>query len=532
MHNMRPEVPKFSRRDFLKAMGIFTLAFASGCVEPTISPNPTDPSIPTATETFIPTETPTPTESVLKNYQANIVDVTALYKSQPTADNPIKAVYDSWISQSKEIPNLADPHIWTLQITDNLSGLEESVVLAQDEFLPHDTYILNIISKEGETPQLTKINSELFAQVVMGNDGTYQNVEYYYKDSIGTKKDILTYKQDAGKFVYTMQNGQKVELNGLGIYFGKFEDPSTGGKLLSLVPPGENFYKTLPAGAVINTESKEILDSSGVQLYHFEYGRWQKPLTYESGASLEFSPLFGEIPWHKEWVGKVQGLDIPVIIGISQDVYDSTSQIKGVWMTQGGADSVADAFLREAHYRYTKVMGNSVTYEEYLNILKSQPRGGEVNLLITDNELDADGQVVRREALIDPRQGFSLLLADKIDPKMGVVLGRKLNVFFGVDGQGRLLAAPGDSLGFYRDNQHDFRYGMNFQDYDFIWGSFVKVGNFADAINKCIANGNVMSQCGESRAPVEMKEWWQLEFSKGISMLDNGYFTSPWGLEK
>jgi hypothetical protein len=90
----------------------------------------------------------------------------------------------------------------------------------------------------------------------------------------------------------------------------------------------------------------------------------------ESGPSREFSPLL-PAEWHKEWTGSVAGMDIPIIIGLANSVvHDGKTPISEVWMTQEGTDAVADAFLRAAHYRYTVIMGNSATWEEYLEILK------------------------------------------------------------------------------------------------------------------------------------------------------------------
>jgi hypothetical protein len=261
-----------------------------GCVEPTITPNLTGAPKQTATETFI----PTPTETLQVQYQADVVDITALYEKQPTADNPIKPAYDLWLAQTKEISNLSDPRIWTLQMKSN-GALMESVVLAQSQYT-HDAYVLNIVSGEGDFAQSTHVNSQLFAEAVMGKEGQYQHVDYYYKDQAGNNVSMLSYAGEQGKFVYTKLDGQKAEFEGLGIYFGKTEEPTTGGKLLSLVPPGEDFYKTLPEGSIINTETGQITDSSGGLFYRYESGKWLSTRLSENPTAQElFAAKQGEV---------------------------------------------------------------------------------------------------------------------------------------------------------------------------------------------------------------------------------------------
>lgn len=193
-------------------------------------------------------------------------------------------------------------------------------------------------------------------------------------------------------------------------------------------------------------------------------------------------------------------------------------------MTQEGTDAVADAFLRAAHYRYTAIMGNDVTYEQYLEILK-QPTGGEVNLLI----MDEDG-VTRREAMIDPRQGFSLLMTDKIDSELGVKYNREYRGFFGVDGQGRLLLAD-DFFSKYDLNKVIILAGVSITNYSFVWSSFTPLTIFGYLENKCMASGNSLP-CGEAKNPPEAKEWWHLGLNKQNEMLANGKFEPFWGLER
>jgi|GEM_PF-3333638 len=226
-------------------------------------------------------------------------------------------------------------------------------------------------------------------------------------------------------------------------------------------------------------------------------------IPFENGPSREFSALY-PAEWHNKWTGKVAGLDIPIIVGLAYDVvHDTTFPVTpfiGVTITQEGANAVADAFLRISHYRYTKFMGNDVTYEQYLDLLK-QPTGGEVLMLITDDT------GVRREAWINPRQGFSMLIGDDIDPRLGVEFNRGVEAFFGVDGQGRLLMATD----WFKNANFNPYYvnGVDISDASFIYENFTILEFFGTIENKCMVSGNSLSACGESVATPETNAFWQ-----------------------
>ena len=251
-------------------------------------------------------------------------------------------------------------------------------------------------------------------------------------------------------------------------------------------------------------------------------------IPFENGPSLEFSPLF-PAEWHKEFIGQVEGMDIPIIIGLStgamhDTIHNPPMSLAGVWMTQDGTNAVADAFLRAAHYRYTKIMGNDVTYEQYIDLLK-QPIGGEVLLLITDNT------GVRREALINPRQGFSLLISDKIDSRYGVIWNPSLKVFFGIDGQGRLLFASDmfKQISLYKE---DLFLGVPVQDASFVYNNFTLLTSFGFVQDKCMMGGDVWRACGEQIAPPENFNWWKVFVEMDKKMTDSGKYVPQFGLEK
>ncbi|MCX6791648.1 MAG: hypothetical protein NT149_01255 [Candidatus Gottesmanbacteria bacterium] len=245
-------------------------------------------------------------------------------------------------------------------------------------------------------------------------------------------------------------------------------------------------------------------------------------IPFENGPSREFSTLY-PAEWHNKWTGNVtladgSTLNIPIIVGLAYDVvHDTTFPVTpfiGVTITQGGADAVADAFLRASHYRYTKLMGNDVTYEQYLDLLK-QPTGGEVLMMITDDT------GVRREAWINPRQGFSMLIGDDIDPKLGGIFNRGgFKTFFGVDGQGRLLTAT-DTFLSANFNPY-FINKVEISDDSFIYANFGVLDLFGMVKNTCMASGNSLSACGETVASPETNAFWQQLRAREKTQLANG----------
>jgi len=209
------------------------------------------------------------------------------------------------------------------------------------------------------------------------------------------------------------------------------------------------------------------------------------PIPTEHGPSREFSPLF-PAEWSKEWIGTVtlsdgSTLKIPVIVGIGSDVYNKPDgPITGVFMTPQGADSWADAYLRACYDRFTNIMGNKgVTYEQYLELLE-KPSGGEIRVGI----LDTDGKTMRL-AMIDPRQGFSLLLTDK--EKMPLPTNPSYGFFLGVDGKGRLLTAS-NGAGAYpiMFPSKEEMYGVPMWSYRFLRGEIGSVLDFAVYTDACL----------------------------------------------
>lgn len=486
--------------------------------------------------TFVPTETPRPTEKPAAEYKALALDITSLVEANPeTISQEYKDLQAYSFSLAKEMPEFVrfTPRIWSLSVADDGPKIDENLILAQNQ-TTNEFYILAAVTGSGVEAKTTLLKEKVYAEVVMGENGNFESLSYYYLELDGTRKEFIGSNPETnGGYTYTMTDGNKVELDEVPIAIGGSEGPIGSKSLFSVVPQQENFYETLPKDAIINTQTGKI-ELNGETIYHYD-GKWRVQPQLESGAPLEFSPLLPAV-WSKEWTGKVGDLEIPIIIGLAEGVYNDITppitSIKGVWMTQEGADAVADAFLRAAHYRYTKLMGNEISYEGYLEILKNEPHGGEVNLLITDNELDANGKAVRREALIDPRQGFSTIMTDKIDQEIGVKRDRINSVFFGVDGQGRLLMAS-DFFSHFDFTQKALVNKILINDYILVASTFNPIQDFAFLENKCMINGNSNANCGEpTYYPAQETGIFRILINKQELMVANSSFFIPWGIEK
>jgi hypothetical protein len=168
-------------------------------------------------------------------------------------------------------------------------------------------------------------------------------------------------------------------------------------------------------------------------------------------------------------------------------------------------------------------MGNDVIYEQYIELLK-QPTGGEVNLLI----LDQDG-ITRREAMIDPRQGFSMLISGKLDPKYGIAYSLGNHLFFGVDGKGRLLFASDlfEQYGMYGDTRY---VGVPVKDEILLRNNFTLLDEFGSIQNHCMLRGNIESSCGRLKAVPEEHDWWQMYANFNQKMIDNNHYEKHFGL--
>jgi hypothetical protein len=135
------------------------------------------------------------------------------------------------------------------------------------------------------------------------------------------------------------------------------------------------------------------------------------------------------------------GFDIPITVGLSRNVNEGLGFVYSeAHMTQLGADDVASLFLHSAWGRYKDVMNHSgVTYEEYLELLKQGK--GDLEILDTTAE---------KPVLLDPRQGFSLVITGDKKSDMPIHFYDAWAFNYESDETGRLLWASNSA--YYYDS--------------------------------------------------------------------------------
>jgi hypothetical protein len=233
--------------------------------------------------------------------------------------------------------------------------------------------------------------------------------------------------------------------------------------------------------------------------------KWTEEISspMNEGKSLEFSGLLTAPVWKETFVGKAEtdagNLEIPIIFGVA-DAQGSKDKIQSVWMTQKGANAIADAFLREYHYRYSEIMGNKISFEEYKKLLAGQEHGGEILMWVTTE----DGKY--QQELLDPRRGMSVLITKNIDSMLSTKPEPIRSVFLGVDGEGRLLGATNLYLeldGYLRSR------GTSNGSAWFVEGcagSIIKMINYPD---KCLATRNAFGNCGPGQEYDISRDVWR-----------------------
>ena len=190
---MSPENRKMGIGEkFIRFASIASLAFVSkSCVEPTITPNPTNPNNPTATETFIPTSTEIPRAE----YVATELALTSLVEKNPeTVSQDYKDLLTSSFDLAKTMSEFDHftPRIWTLSVNDDGPKKDESLILAQNQ-TTNEFYILTATTGSGTEQQTTLLKEKVFAEVVMGEGGQPQKIRYYYNEEDGSQTEFLRY---------------------------------------------------------------------------------------------------------------------------------------------------------------------------------------------------------------------------------------------------------------------------------------------------------------------------------------------------
>ncbi len=191
--------------------------------------------------------------------------------------------------------------------------------------------------------------------------------------------------------------------------------------------------------------------------------------------------------YYETKIGNTDGFEIPVTIGLSQNAQDGEDfNFTEVHMTQKGADDIAQVYLQDCWLRYKYVMNHpDVTYDQYLDLLKQ----GKGDIAIYDI-------LAKKEFLIDPRQGFSLVLT--ADGPGTMPLKYQYNsasgFYYGADETGRLMRAENQAWIYHLNLQGDTSY---FRDINtvFLIGALTTSSDLAIYSDACLAHG-VLAECG------------------------------------
>jgi hypothetical protein len=157
---------------------------------------------------------------------------------------------------------------------------------------------------------------------------------------------------------------------------------------------------------------------------------------YQGIFSERYSPSFtAEYTYHDE----ESGLVIPIAIGITDDL-----PIKSLELTDLGVEVMGKMWLASCYYRYTEIMGNDVSMEEYGELVKQGK--GQVEIWYSDEATSKNKPVDKlartsKKTLIDPRSGPSITLTGRKDlPLVDTPMARyPWHNYFSANNQGRAI---------------------------------------------------------------------------------------------
>jgi len=197
---------------------------------------------------------------------------------------------------------------------------------------------------------------------------------------------------------------------------------STSDETPSLTPTPEGVELRGDTLVKIDKDSGKILEYVDPKT-----GEW-------TSASFEFTKTI-TLGFKENYVANVEGMEIPIGLGLEHWVTKrSEQQIKEVHIAPDIVDILGDIFMHACFLRYTNLMGNNVTYEEYVELVKQGK--GQVEIAAFD-EITGNNEELPKLMQVDPREGFALTLSEQKQP---VVYNKDLWSFYvGVDGRGRFL---------------------------------------------------------------------------------------------
>jgi len=149
--------------------------------------------------------------------------------------------------------------------------------------------------------------------------------------------------------------------------------------------------------------------------------------------SVTFSEKY-PVTWHEGYIAKVGEMEIPIDIGLHYKIRQRTKEpISEIHIAPDMVDPVGDYFMHMCFWRYTQLMDHpDVTYEQYLELVAKGE--GKVEILTYDE--DKPDQEYAEKNLIDPRKGFSFVMAGEALP-----MGSRRYTYFGSSKEKILLAS-------------------------------------------------------------------------------------------
>ncbi len=214
--------------------------------------------------------------------------------------------------------------------------------------------------------------------------------------------------------------------------------------------------------------------------------------TWRVPESLNYSPEY-PAAFYETKTGSSDGFDIPITLGLSQDASKGRNfRFTEVHMTQLGADDAASFFLGSCWGRYKNIMGHpDITYEQYLELV----RQGKGNIEIYD-------VIHQTTVLIDPRQGFSLVITGGPNRNMPLRCLYNPGYYIRSDEKGRFLYATNsayDSYGLLTESEPPGIYTNSI----FLGGNILGILLLDDMPDSKMANGD---GCPVSPHPKNMDE--------------------------
>lgn len=206
--------------------------------------------------------------------------------------------------------------------------------------------------------------------------------------------------------------------------------------------------------------------------------------------SKDYAEAFPPDLHNETIVGHSDGFEIPISVGLSKNVDEGINfSFTHISVTQKGADDLVSVFLHSSWIRYVNLMYHPKTsYEDYLELLGQDL--GNITIL---------NSITKKTILIDPRQGFSLVITGDATNKMPIRNADAFGFNFASDEKGRLLWAS-NSVYLYH-----LYLNPNSEDFEnkswFMFNSLGSISWIASLPDKCMIGDRIDVTCGRLPPP-------------------------------